>query len=84
MRYVIAFSLLLSVPAFAQTPPPAAPVPDPAACSRAIAVLQQQRNNAFDEAAQAQVGLAKAQADLAAAQRQIEELKKQKPADEGH
>lgn len=57
------------------------PGPDPAFVQNAIAALQQQRNSALDQVAQAQAQLAVAQGQLASTKKELEDLKAQK-ADE--
>ena len=61
---------------------PAAPTVQSTAedANRAIAVLQEQRNRALDEAAAARVAMVKIQAELAAEKKMVEELKVKIPA----
>ena len=70
--------------AFAQMPPGVpSPAPDPAFVQNAILALQQQRNSALDQVAQAQAQLALTQSQLASAQKELAALKAvTKPADE--
>ena len=49
--------------------------------NRIIGVLQAQRNSALDQAVSAQAATAKAQADLVAAKKEIDDLKAGVPAD---
>ena len=52
-----------------------APGPDPQFVQNALAILQQQRNGALDQVAQAQAQLALTQSKLDAAQKEIAALK---------
>ena len=62
--------------AVAQLPPDVpSPAPDPQFIQNAIAALQQQRNAALDQVAQAQAQLAVAQGQLASAKKGLEDLK---------
>ncbi len=54
---------------------PIGPPPDPQFVQNALAVLQQQRNRAQDEAAQAQAQLALVQSKLETATKELEQLK---------
>jgi peptidoglycan hydrolase CwlO-like protein len=65
--------------AFAQQPP--APTVQSTAedANRIIGALQTQRNNALDQAVSAQAATAKVQTDLAAAKKEIEDLKAKIP-----
>ena len=73
-----ASAVMLPIVALAQSPMPAgvpAPGPDPQFVQNAIATLQQQRNGALDQVAQAQAQLALTQSKLDAAQKEIAALK---------
>jgi len=72
---IFVLPLLLTGHLLAQTAAPVGPPPDPQFVQNAIAVLQQQRNKALDEAAQAQAQAAVSASQLAAAQKEIEKLK---------
>lgn len=78
-RLVVAafyLSLFLTGQVLAQTPPGvSSPAPDPAFVQNAIAALQQQRNAALDQVAEARAQLAVAQGQLASAKKELEELK---------
>jgi hypothetical protein len=61
-----------------------APGPDPQFVQNALVALQQQRNRALDEAAQAQAQLAVTQSQLASTKKELDDLKAQnapKPAE---
>jgi len=74
---VIAATIALAAPAFAQRQPP-----DPAVMQRAMNVLQARRNQAFDQAATAEVRAAGLADDLAKAQARIKELEPKPDAKE--
>lgn len=67
-KILIAATLMAAVAAYAQQQP------DPAVMQRAMNVLQAQRNQAFDQAATAEVRAAGLADDLAKAQARIKEL----------
>jgi hypothetical protein len=71
---IYAGAVVLPFTALAQ---PAAPVPgpDPQFVQNALAALQQQRNSALDQAAQAQAQLAMAQGQLASMKKELDDLK---------
>ena len=68
---------ILPASALAQSMPPGvpSPMPDPQFINGIVTTLQQQRNNALDQVAQAQAQNALLQSQLAAAQKQIADLK---------
>ena len=72
---LIAASLWGAALAQTATPIGAAAPPDPQFVQNALAVLQQQRNRAQDEAAQAQAQLALVQSKLETATKELEQLK---------
>lgn len=74
---VFALPLLLTSVVLAQNMPAGVPsaAPDPQFINSAIAVLQQQRNSALDEVAQAKAQLALTQSQLQAVQKQLSDLK---------
>jgi len=68
--------------AFSQPTAPVAAPPDPQFVQNALAVLQQQRNRALDEAAQAQAQAALLQGKLEAANKELADLRaKEKPTE---
>jgi uncharacterized protein involved in exopolysaccharide biosynthesis len=72
----VLFSLLTAGAALAQMPAGVPqPAPDPAFISAAIQTLQQQRNNALDEVAQAKAQLALTQSQLASTKKELDDLK---------
>ncbi len=74
----------LSGVAVAQNMPAGVPsaTPDPQFINSAIAVLQQQRNSALDQVAQAQAQLTVVQGQLASAKKELEDLRAaQKPVE---
>ena len=84
LRTIVAALIAASLwgAALAQTAAPigAAAPPDPQFVQNALAILQQQRNRAQDEAAQAQAQLALVQSKLETATKELEALKGPKPA----
>jgi hypothetical protein len=74
-RLIFAFALLwIAYAGFAHAQP-APSGPDPQFVQNALAALQQQRNNALDQAAQAQAQLAVAQSQLASTKKELDALK---------
>jgi hypothetical protein len=72
MKKLIVLLSLISSPAFAEQP-------DPAFMQRAIAALQNQRNQALDAAAAAAAKAEGLSEDLVKAQARIKELEEKKP-----
>lgn len=69
--FVAVILFMVMAPAFAQQQPP-----DPASLQKAIVVLQQQRNNAMDQAAGAQAEAMRLVDENAKLKAEIEALKK--------
>ena len=78
--FALATLVALAGTAMAQQPP--APTVQSTAedANRIIGALQTQRNNALDQSVSAQAATAKVQAELAAAKKEIEDLKAKVPA----
>lgn len=74
-KYGLLVGLLVSMPAYAQTPPQQ---PDPAFMQRAIVALQTQRNNALDAQLVAEARLQGVTDELAKANAKLKELEDKK------
>ena len=79
IRILVALAVLsFTTPTFAQN---GGPAPDPASLQKAIAVLQQQRNAAMDQAAGVQVEAQRLAEENAKLKAQIEDMQKKGTTD---